>query len=274
MTYEWITVCGIGFIFLMNTLGALCVFAFLKGISEKVQTLFFGFSGGVMIAASVWSLLLPAIEQTSAQGRFSIWIVACGFLLGGFCLYGIDRFLAAFRRRKSRITASDASETGRAGARNGVKWGAAMKLFLAVTLHNIPEGLAVGFAFGIAHEAGGLAEYIAALGLAIGIGIQNLPEGAAVALPMRKEGQSANRAFLYGALSGIVEPIFAVGGYYLVFALQAFQPWLLALSAGAMIYVTVEELLPDIGRSGHVTCGAWSFMSGFLVMMLLDVLLG
>lgn len=253
MQYEWITLLGILFIFIVNTLGAASVFFFKKGISERVKSIFFGFAGGVMLAASIWSLLLPAIEQAKAQAN-GFLSVLLSFCTGGALILALDA-LTVFSDQQQKIAPSK-------------------KLFFAVTLHNIPEGLAVGFAFGAARAIGLQTAYLAALGLAIGIGIQNLPEGAAVALSIRKEGNSANKSFAYGFFSGAIEPVFAILGYFLAALLQVFQPCLLSISAGAMVYVTAEELLPDIGRGEHIKAGAWSFMFGFLLMMTLDVALG
>lgn len=253
MQYEWITVIGIAFIFLANTLGALFAFFFHDELPKVTQSLFFGFAGGVMIAASVWSLLIPAMEQNreKAMGFSSI---AIAFLCGGVLILLLDGIIVWLRK--------------------GEKWSSAQKLCFAVTLHNIPEGLAVGFAFGVAHLVGSYTAYIAALGLAIGIGVQNMPEGMAVALSAQTELKNSRLSFRRGFLSGAIEPLFAVIGYYFAGHLPIFQPLLLAFSAGAMIYVTVEELLPDIGRGEHVRAGAWSFMFGFVCMMALDVVLG
>ncbi|MBO4940211.1 MAG: ZIP family metal transporter [Clostridia bacterium] len=264
MAYDWITVLGIAFIFIMNTLGASSVFFFKKGISEHAKSIFFGFAGGVMIAASVWSLLLPAIHQTQEGGALAFLIVPLGCLLGGICLQILDGLTKGLQFSKN-INKNPMDNVGLRARR---------KLFLAVTLHNVPEGLAVGFAFGAANVTGNFAGYLSALGLALGIGIQNLPEGAAVALPMLKDGKNVRQAFGYGFISGAVEPFFAIIGYYLSSVLITLQPWLLAISAGAMLFVTVEELLPMIDKEGGVTAGAWSFMLGFILMMGLDVLLG
>ena len=254
MNYTAITVFGIGFIFLMTTLGAALVYCFKTQMPEKLQSALFGFAAGVMTAASVWSLLLPALsEAETAWGSLAFVPVTIGFLLGGALIVGFDRALS-FRKNE---------ECGRA-----------KKLFLSVTLHNIPEGLAVGFAFGAAQSVGTAAAYIAALGLAVGVGVQNLPEGAAVSLPMQTALQSKHKAFLYGAWSAVVEPIFAVIGYFFAAYLQVLQPWLLAFSAGAMIFVVSEELLPETKRDIKSSIGAWGVMLGFALMMILDVALG
>lgn len=253
MDFTSITILGIGFIFLMTTLGAALVYCFKTQMPEKLQAALFGFAAGVMTAASVWSLLLPALaEAESVWNGLAFLPVTIGFLLGGALIVGFDRAL---------------------GVRGNKEEGRARKLFLSVTLHNIPEGLAVGFAFGAAFAAGTSAAYIAALGLAIGVGVQNFPEGAAVSLPMQTALQSKHKAFLYGVLSAVVEPIFAVIGYFFAAYLRVLQPWLLAFSAGAMIFVVSEELLPEAKREGSGSIGAWGVMIGFILMMILDVAL-
>lgn len=253
MDYTTITILGIGFIFLMTTLGAALVYCFKAQMPKKLQAALFGFAAGVMTAASVWSLLLPALSEAEPEwGNLSFIPVTIGFLLGGALIVGFDRALN-FRKNE---------ESGRA-----------KKLFLSVTLHNIPEGLAVGFAFGAAFSAGTPAAYVAALGLAVGVGFQNLPEGAAVSLPMQTALKSKNRAFLYGVFSAIVEPLFAVLGYFFAAYLQVLQPWLLAFSAGAMIFVVSEELLPETKGDAKSSIGAWGVMLGFALMMILDVAL-
>ena len=254
MNYTLITILGIAFIFLMTTLGAALVYCFKTQMPEKLQSALFGFAAGVMTAASVWSLLLPALAQAElAWGNLAFIPVTIGFLLGGALIVGFDRALN-FRKNE---------ECGRA-----------KKLFLSVTLHNIPEGLAVGFAFGAAFSLSTPAAYIAALGLAVGVGFQNLPEGAAVSLPMQTALQSKHKAFFYGVLSAVVEPVFAAIGYFFAAYLQVLQPWLLAFSAGAMIFVVSEELLPETKRDTKSSIGAWGVMLGFALMMILDVALG
>ena len=232
---------GTQFIFLMTTLGASLVF-FLRSSTPRFQTVLPGFAGGVMTAASVWSLLLPAIEQVNAEGRLPAWLpAAAGLILGALFL-----------------TAADALQGG-AGGRDRM-------LFTAITLHNIPEGMAVGLAFALAADGEGLA---AALALALGISIQNFPEGAAVSLPLRQRGMGRGRAFLYGVASGAVEPVFgmlAVGAAALV---HPVMPWLLSFSAGAMLCVTFHELCPEAADRP----GTLGFIGGFALMMVLDVAL-
>lgn len=252
---------GFSFIFAMTTLGASLVYFFKKDISPKVNTLFLGFASGIMIAASVWSLLIPAIQGSESYGKLSFLPAAIGFVLGGLFLVIVDKFIPHMHKGT--------------GENDGPKslFKKSTKMFLAVTIHNIPEGLAVGFAFGAAAVLGEAAAYVSALGLAIGIGIQNLPEGAAVALPMKMVTGSRNKAFLYGMGSGIVEPIFAVIGYFLAAYLTFLQPWFLAFAAGAMIFVVAEDLIPDAKLTENPHLGTWGVMVGFVVMMVLDVAL-
>lgn len=238
------------------------VFFFKKNIPPKVNTLFLGFASGIMIAASIWSLLLPSIEGASGLGKFSWLPAAVGFLIGGLFLVLLDKVIP-------HIHGGTELEEG-----PHLSIAKPTKLFLAVTIHNIPEGLAVGFAFGAAASSGDQAAYAAAFGLALGIGIQNFPEGAAVSLPMRNATGSRRKAYIYGMASGIVEPIFAIIGYFLAAYVGVLQPWLLAFAAGAMIFVVAEDLIPDakIGEASHL--GTWGVMAGFVIMMILDVALG
>lgn len=242
---------GTGFTFLLTVLGAATVFLFRKTMDGRVQKVFFGFAAGVMIAASVWSMLIPAIEDAQAQGLPGWLPAAAGFILGGAGMIFLDWLVAQIRGREKRSKTS--------------------MLFLAVTLHNIPEGMAVGLAFALAAERMGDAPLLAsALALALGIGIQNFPEGAALSLPIWQDGKSPAGAFGWSAASGAVEPVFGVLAAVLAGGVTALMPWLLAFAAGAMMYVVVEEMLPEAAsRAG--TLGA---LFGFLVMMVLDVALG
>lgn len=254
---------GTGFTFLMTTLGAAMVLFFCKGASALAQRIFLGFAAGVMIAASVWSLLIPAIEEAEAQGKIG-WIPAAGgFVLGAVFLMALDFILPHLH------PGSDKPE----GISSSMK--RSTLLVFAVTLHNIPEGMAVGLAFALAAQHSGEAGALsAAFALALGIGIQNFPEGAAVALPIRQEGVSRRKAFLYGSLSGAVEPVFGILTVLAAGVLQPFMPWLLSFAAGAMIYVVVEELIPEAHLGEHSNVGTLGVMGGFLVMMVLDVALG
>ena len=262
MSDTGIVIIGISIIFVMTTLGSALVFLFKKTVSPKINTVFIGFASGIMIAASVWSLLLPSIESAQNFGKLNWLPAAVGFIIGGVFLVLLDKIIP-------HIHGGTNMEEG-----PHVNLAKPIKLMLAVTIHNIPEGLAVGFAFGAAAASGEHAAYIAALGLAIGIGIQNLPEGAAVALPMRNATGSRGKAFLYGTASGAVEPIFAVMGFFLAAHIAVLQPWLLAFAAGAMIFVVAEDLIPDAKMTQHSHLGTWGVMVGFVVMMILDVALG
>ncbi len=226
-----------------------------------------GFAAGVMIAASFWSLLVPAIELAEAAGQPGWLPAAVGFLAGGLFLRLIDRFLPHLHPRLPRSAAEGPRTT----------WERATLLVLAITLHNIPEGLAVGVAFGAAAAAVDLpsgAGLAGALTLTVGIGLQNFPEGVAVAMPLRREGVSAGRSFWYGQLSAVVEPIAAVIGAAAVLAVRPLLPYALAFAAGAMIYVVVEELIPESQQGGASDLATLAALAGFAVMMVLDVALG
>ncbi|MDU7336602.1 MAG: ZIP family metal transporter [Clostridium sp.] len=258
---SWLTF-GLAFPFFMTTLGAALVFFFRGTIHENVQKALLGFASGVMIAASVWSLLIPAIEQAEQQGQVG-WIPAAGgFVLGGLFLLALDNVLPHLHLGESQPEGVSSS------------WKRTTLLFLAVTLHNIPEGMAVGLSFALALQSGEQGALSAAVVLAIGMGIQNFPEGAAISLPLRKEGLSVSKAFLGGMLSGAVEPVFAVITILLASHVLSFMPWLLAFAAGAMLYVVVEELIPEASRGEHSNVGTLGVMGGFVLMMILDVALG
>ena len=254
---------GTGFTFLMTALGAAMVFLFRRKTNPAVQRVFLGFAAGVMIAASVWSLLVPAIEEAEADGGIG-WIPAAGgFLLGIGFLMLLDLILPHLHPGSSQPEGSKSSLHR------------TTLLVLAVTLHNIPEGMAVGLSFALAAQHGGdPGLYTAALALALGIGIQNFPEGAAVALPIREGGVSTKKSFVYGALSGIVEPIFGILVVLIAAYIEPAMPWLLSFAAGAMMYVVVEELIPEAHLGEHSHIGTLGVMGGFLIMMILDVALG
>ena len=253
---------GLGFIFVMSCLGGATVFIFHKSAPGKFQQIFLGFAAGVMIAASVWSLLIPAIEEAEAKGLPG-WIPAsCGFMLGVAFLLALDHIIPHIH------PFSDVQE-GRATTSKRTTL-----LISAVTLHNIPEGLAVGLSFALAVQNGDPAMFAAAVALAIGIGIQNFPEGAAVALPLQQEGVSSGKAFGLACLSGAVEPVFGFLAVILAAWIAPVMPWLLSFAAGAMIYVVVEELIPEAHLGEHSHLGTLAVMAGFLVMMVLDVALG
>ena len=254
---------GTGFTFLMTTLGAAIVFLFKKQNTGNTQKIFLGFAAGVMIAASVWSLLIPAIEEAESLGQIG-WVPAAGgFILGVVFLLLLDTLLPHLH------PGSDEPE----GLKSSMK--RTTMLIFAVTLHNIPEGMAVGLSFALAAQHGGdPALYAAAMALAIGIGIQNFPEGAAVSLPLRQEGLSRTKAFICGSLSGLVEPVFGILTVLIAGVIAPYMPWLLSFAAGAMIYVVVEELIPEAHLGEHSNLGTMGVMAGFLIMMILDVALG
>lgn len=251
------------FTWFLTACGAAVVF-FTKSVKAKVLDAMLGFAGGVMIAASFWSLLAPAIELSSGKSLPNWFPAAVGFALGGICLRLVDKILPHLH------LGFEMSEA------EGVKtsWRRTTLLVLAITLHNIPEGLAVGVAFGAV--AAGLPEatFAAATVLAIGIGIQNFPEGFAVAAALRREGLSRFKSFWYGQLSGIVEPIASVLGAGAVFFIKPLLPYALSFAAGAMIFVVIEEVIPESQRNGHTDLATGGAMVGFVVMMILDVALG
>ncbi|GHU43335.1 zinc transporter [Clostridia bacterium] len=248
--------------FLGTTLGAAMVLVLRKDINHHLQKLLLGFASGVMIAASVWSLLLPAIEQTKNQGGIAWLPAALGFLLGIGFLLALDSLIPHLHRNAEK------AEGLHTKAKKNTM------LLLAVTLHNIPEGMAVGVVFAglLAGETGITAS--AALALSMGIAIQNFPEGAIVSMPLRGANVSKGKAFLYGTLSGVVEPIAAVITILLTSILVPVLPYVLAFAAGAMIYVVVEELIPDLQEDPHTNIGIIGVAIGFVLMMILDVALG
>ena len=253
---------GTGFTFLMTSLGAAVVFFFRRQVTASAQRIFLGFAAGVMIAASVWSLLIPAIEEAEGAGQVG-WVPAAGgFVLGVAFLMALDGILPHLH--------PGAREPE--GARS--KLHRTTLLIFAVTLHNIPEGMAVGLSFALAAQHNDPALYAGAMALAVGMGIQNFPEGAAIALPLRQEGVGRTRAFLWGSLSGLVEPVFGLLTVLLAGSIQPLMPWLLSFAAGAMLYVVVEELSPEAHLGEHSNVGTLGVMGGFLVMMILDVALG
>ena len=251
------------FTWLLTALGAAMVF-FFKTIDRRVLDGMLGFAAGVMIAASFWSLLAPAIEMTKEAGGIPWVPPAIGFLLGGGFLFLVDKVLPHLHMGLP-VEAAEGIHT---------RWQRSILLVLAITLHNIPEGLAVGVAFGALATNIPSASLAGAIALAIGIGIQNFPEGAAVSVPLRREGLSRRKSFWYGQLSGIVEPIAGVLGALAVIVMRPILPYALAFAAGAMIYVVVEELIPESQLEKHADIGTWGAIIGFVVMMTLDVALG
>lgn len=247
----------------VTALGASGVF-FTRKINQKALDWLLGFAGGVMIAASFWSLLAPAIEMAADQG-VTEWVPAViGFLAGGAFLWLADKILPHLHPGAARSEAE------------GVKtsWQRTVLLAFAMTIHNFPEGLAVGVAFGAAAIDLEAASIAGAVALAIGIGLQNFPEGVAVAMPLRREGMSRGRAFFFGQLSAAVEPVAAVIGAAAVLSVRPLLPYALAFAAGAMIYVVVEDVIPESHRHGNVDLATTGAMIGFAIMMTLDVALG
>lgn len=247
----------------LTALGAAMVF-FFKKINPKVLNSMLGFAAGVMIAASFWSLLLPAINMSEAKGD-TPWLPALiGFLSGGAFLLAVDKILPHLHLGL-KIDKAEGIKTS---------WKRSVLLVLAITLHNIPEGLAVGVAFGALASNPEIGALTGAIALALGIGLQNFPEGAAVSIPLRREGFKRLKAFNYGQLSGAVEPIAAVLGAYLVLIMEPLLPYALSFAAGAMIFVVVEELIPESQTGNETDLSTIGAMLGFATMMLLDVALG
>ena len=255
------TVLGILIPFIGTSLGAAMVFILKKEISENLQKILTGFAAGVMVAASFWSLLQPALESSEHMGTLAFVPAAAGFLIGVGFLLLLDV-----------ITPHMHMDHQDEGPKSGMK--RTTKLILAVTLHNIPEGMAVGVVYaGFRSGTAGITG-AGALALALGIAIQNFPEGAIVSMPLRAEGMSRSKTFLYGVLSGVVEPIAAAVTIVAAGTVVPVMPYLLAFAAGAMMYVVVEELIPEMSEGKHSNWGTIAFSLGFVVMMVLDVTLG
>ena len=253
---------GLAIPFLGTTLGAAMVFLMKKEMNKKVEKILLGFASGVMIAASVWSLLIPSIKMAETQGKVA-WIpAAIGFLLGIVFLLVLDSVVPHMHLESEKTE----------GIKSKLK--KTTMMVFAVTLHNIPEGMAVGvtFAGALAQNAG--ITIAGSFALAIGIAIQNFPEGAIISMPLKSEGVSKPKAFLYGTLSGIVEPIGAIITILLTNAVVPILPYLLSFAAGAMIYVVVEELIPESQAGEHSNIGTIGVAIGFTIMMILDVALG
>lgn len=261
------TLFGILFIFFCTTLGSSFVFFFRKPISEKFNQIIVGFAGGIMLSASCFSLISPVLEQNDAILPGYL-IAAIGILAGVLFLWLIDKLLP-------HIHAAENEEEG-VGT---TKVNRTAKMFLAVTIHNIPEGLSVGIAYGVAlallrdGDNSGTSALYSALSLAIGIGLQNIPEGMAVALPFRAETKKSSKAFFYGFLSGVVEPIAALFGLFLAMEVKAIMPWALSFAGGAMLYVILEEMVPESKGSAKDHLGVFSFLFGFVLMMVMDAAL-
>ena len=260
---------GTGFTCLATVLGAAMVFFFRRELSAMTQKLFLGFAAGVMVAASAWSLLIPAMEQAGQQAApgtpraLAVGLPVCGgFVLGAGFLLLMDRLMPHLH------IGSDEPEGLPAHLKRTTM------IVLAVTLHNIPEGMAVALSFSVAAADPAEGAFAGAVALALGMALQNFPEGAAVSLPLKAQGVGAGKAFVCGALSGVVEPVFGLLTVLVAGRVLAVMPWLLAFAAGAMLYVVVEELIPEARLGEHSNAGTLSVLAGFLTMMMLDVLLG
>lgn len=253
-TFTWfLTAVGAGFVF------------FFKTLHRKVLDTMLGFTGGVMLAASFWSLLQPSIEMSETLYPSMPWMpAAVGFLIGGLLIFSLDKWLPHlhinFRQEEKEGVPTN--------------WHSTTLLVLAITLHNIPEGLAVGVLFGAASLGMDNATTAGAVALALGIGLQNLPEGTAISVPLRRQGLSRLKSFWYGQLSAIVEPVAGILGAALVIYVQPVLPFALAFAAGAMVYVVIEEVIPETQRDKYTDSAALGFIGGFLIMMILDVGLG
>lgn len=248
--------------FLGTSLGAACVFFMKKSLGDLVQRALAGFAAGVMVAASVWSLLIPAIEQSEAMGSFAFLPAFIGFWIGVLFLLVLDHLIPHLH------VGSDEAEGPKS------KLGRTTMMVLAVTLHNIPEGMAVGVMYAGLLSGNMQITAASALALSIGIAIQNFPEGAIISMPLRAEGESKGKAFLGGVLSGIVEPIGAILTIIAARFIVPALPYLLSFAAGAMVYVVVEELIPEMSQGRHSNIGTIFFAVGFSIMMMLDVALG
>ena len=253
---------GTGFTFLMTTLGASIVFFIKREIEQKLQRAFLGFAAGVMLAASLWSLLIPATEGAQEAGQIGWLPAAGGFLLGGLFLFGLD--ILVRRLRSKKIEKNEKQELLQEN----------FLLLSAVTLHNIPEGMAVGVVYAGFFSGNSGITAASVLALSLGIAIQNFPEGAIISMPLRAEGVSKSGAFLRGAASGIVEPIGAVITLAAAKLVLPALPYFLSFAAGAMLYVVVEELIPEMSAGEHSNIGTVFFAVGFCLMMILDVALG
>lgn len=256
------TLVGILIPFVGTSLGAACVYIMKKEMNPFVNKALLGFASGVMIAASVWSLIIPAIDMSSNMGKLSFIPAAVGVLVGILFLLMLDKLIPHLH--------SNSNEPEGIKKNNLKK---ATMLVLAVVIHNIPEGMAVGIVFAGALNEGALLTLAGAFALSIGIAIQNFPEGAIISMPLISEGLSKNKAFLYGVLSGVVEPIGAIVTIMFSGLITPFMPYLLSFAAGAIIYVVVEELIPEASQGEHSNIGTIGFSIGFVIMMILDVAL-
>ena len=253
---------GLAIPFLGTTLGAACVFLLRGELDHRIQKAFTGFAAGIMVAASVWSLLIPSMEESSALGSYAVLPAVVGFWVGTLFLLLLDHIIPHLH-----LNSNEAEGPKSALSKN-------LKLVLAVTLHNIPEGMAVGVVYAGWASGNVSITAAAAMALSIGIAIQNFPEGAIISMPLRAEGMGKGKAFLYGTLSGVVEPIGAILTILAAGLVLPILPYLLSFAAGAMIYVVVEELIPEMSEAPHSNVGTIFFAVGFALMMTLDVALG
>lgn len=253
---------GILIPFLGTALGAACVLFMKKSLSDRVQRALSGFAAGVMVAASIWSLLIPSIEQSASLGGLSFLPAVVGFWAGILFLLLLDTVIPHLHRISGRTE----------GLHSRLQ--RATMMVLAVTLHNIPEGMAVGVVYAVSLSGNREITMASALALSIGIAIQNFPEGAIISMPLRSEGMKKPKAFAYGVLSGIVEPVGAILTIFAAGLVVPVLPYLLSFAAGAMLYVVVEELIPEMSQGNHSNVGTVFFAVGFSLMMVLDVALG
>ena len=252
------TLMGTSFTFLLTTLGATTIFVVREKQTSNLKSICMGLAAGIMMASAIWSLLMPALELSNEAMQIPWLTVAFGFLLGGLSFYFVDLYLT-YKYWRENVTNHQS---------------AVNKLFTVITLHNIPEGMAIGLSFAIAVQEKSQSALAAAAALAIGIGVQNLPEGAAIALPVYQDSGSKKKAFLCGSLSGIVEPIGGIFAVLLVESMRYLLPVFLAFAAGAMLYVIVDELIPEVKQENGSNIGTVGTLCGFLLMMILDIALG
>ncbi len=248
--------------FIGTSLGAACVFILRKELKTGIQKALTGFAAGVMVAASIWSLIVPAIEQSAGKGRFAFLPAFIGFWMGILFLLLLDHIIPHLHRSINQVEGPKSKLTRTA------------MLVLAVTLHNIPEGMAVGVVYAGLISGSGNISAGAALALALGIAIQNFPEGAIISMPLYAEGKSKPKSFALGVLSGAVEPVFGALTVIIAGLVVPAMPYLLSFAAGAMLYVVVEELIPEMSAGEHTNIGVVAFAVGFSLMMALDVALG
>lgn len=251
------------FTWLVTAAGASLVF-FFKGMNRAILDIALGFTGGVMVAASVWSLIMPALEMSDGEGFTKVSPTVIGFIAGALFIFALDKLIPHIHLNYEKVSEAEGPKT---------KMNKTLLLVLAITLHNIPEGLAVGVLFGGVASGMEGATIGGAVALALAMAIQNFPEGFAVSMPLRRQGMSRGKSFWYGQLSAIVEPIFGVLGAVAVLTFTPLLPYALAFAAGAMIFVVVEEVIPETQRDKFTDHATLGFIGGFLVMMILDVVL-